>query len=82
MSYGSLLSLSFKSYGFWQLFSAPLFCGLNRYYVHIQPVFKAKTVGNCLVSHKDVTVISFGKCLILFLRLSCYSLCGFGKHSI
>ena len=35
---------------------------------NIQPILKAYTVGKCLVSFKDAAVISFDKCLMLFLR--------------
>ena len=35
---------------------------------NIQQILKSLTVGKCLVSLKDAAVISFGKCLMLFLR--------------
>ena len=38
---------------------------------HLQQIFKAKTVGNCLVSLQDATEISSGECLMLFLMQDC-----------
>ena len=38
---------------------------------HPQQIFKATTVGNCLVGLKDATEISSSECLMLFLMQDC-----------
>ena len=49
---------------------------------HPQQIFKAKTVGNCLVSPWDATEISYGECLMLQFRSSwnLVSFCVFRRH--